>query len=121
MHGRDVLLFNVSEPDDALRRELCAGEFVHVYPSRAQLMDGLAQYVVSRKWTNLLEFQGPTAADAAVTAAFLLLCAGACGYLLKKTPPARLRSHRALSVAAAAASDRQHRSRAGSVALDLGP
>jgi ABC transporter substrate binding protein (PQQ-dependent alcohol dehydrogenase system) len=70
MRGRDVLLFNVSEPDDALRRQLCAGEFVHVYPSRAQLMDGLVQYVVSRKWTNLLEFQGPSPADAAMTAAF---------------------------------------------------
>ncbi len=70
MHGRDVLLFNVSEPDDALRRELCAAEFVHVYPSRAQLMDGLVQYIVSRKWTNLLELQGPSAADLAMTAAF---------------------------------------------------
>lgn len=69
MHGRDVLLFNVSEPDDALRRQLCAPEFVHVYPSRAQLMDGLVQYVVSRKWTNLLEFQGPSLADAATTGA----------------------------------------------------
>jgi ABC transporter substrate binding protein (PQQ-dependent alcohol dehydrogenase system) len=70
MHGRDVLLFNVSEPDDALRRQLCAPEFVHVYPSRAQLMDGLIQYVVSRKWTNLLEFDGPSQDDAAMTAAF---------------------------------------------------
>jgi ABC transporter substrate binding protein (PQQ-dependent alcohol dehydrogenase system) len=70
MHGRDVLLFNVSEPDDALRRQLCAAEFVHVYPSRAQLMDGLVQYMVSRKWTNLLEFEGPSSADAAMTAAF---------------------------------------------------
>ncbi len=70
MHDRDVLLFNVSEPDDALRRQLCAPEFVHVYPSRAQLMDGLVQYVVSRKWSNLLEFQGPSAADAAMTRAF---------------------------------------------------
>ena len=70
VHGRDVLLFNVSEPDDALRRQLCAPEFVHVYPSRAQLMDGLIQYVVSRKWTNLLEFEGPSPADATMTAAF---------------------------------------------------
>jgi ABC transporter substrate binding protein (PQQ-dependent alcohol dehydrogenase system) len=70
MHGRDVLLFNVSAPDDALRRQLCAAEFVHVYPSSAQLMDGLVQYLVSRKWTNLLEFQGPSSADAAMTAAF---------------------------------------------------
>jgi ABC transporter substrate binding protein (PQQ-dependent alcohol dehydrogenase system) len=70
MHGRDVLLFNVSEPDDALRRQLCASEFVHVYPSRAQLMDGLVQYAVSRRWTNLLELQGPSPADAAMAAAF---------------------------------------------------
>ena len=70
MHGRDVLLFNVSEPDDALRRTLCAPEFVHAYPSRAQLMDSLVQYVVSRKWTNLLEFQGPSPDDATMTAAF---------------------------------------------------
>jgi ABC transporter substrate binding protein (PQQ-dependent alcohol dehydrogenase system) len=70
VRGRDLLLFNVSEPDDALRRDLCAVEFVHVYPSRAQLMDGLMQYVVSRKWTNLLEFQGPSPDDAAMATAF---------------------------------------------------
>jgi ABC transporter substrate binding protein (PQQ-dependent alcohol dehydrogenase system) len=70
MHSRDVLLFNVSEPDDALRRTLCAPEFVHAYPSRAQLMDSLVQYIVSRKWTNLLEFQGPSPDDATMTAAF---------------------------------------------------
>jgi ABC transporter substrate binding protein (PQQ-dependent alcohol dehydrogenase system) len=70
VRGRDVLMFNVSESDDALRRDLCAAEFVHVYPSRAQLMDGLVQYVVSRKWANLLEFQGPTTDDAVMTAAF---------------------------------------------------
>jgi ABC transporter substrate binding protein (PQQ-dependent alcohol dehydrogenase system) len=70
VRGRDVLLFNVSEPDDALRRDLCAAEFVHVYPSRAQLMDGLVQYVVSRKWTNLLVFEGPSLGDAAMATAF---------------------------------------------------
>jgi ABC transporter substrate binding protein (PQQ-dependent alcohol dehydrogenase system) len=68
--GRDVLVFNVSEPDDALRRDLCAREFVHVYPSRAQLMDGLAQFMVSRKWRDILVFEGPSPADAAATAAF---------------------------------------------------
>lgn len=70
VRGRDLLLFNVSEPDDALRRDLCAAEFVHVYPSRAQFMDALVQYVVSRKWNNLLELQGPSPDDAAMTAAF---------------------------------------------------
>jgi ABC transporter substrate binding protein (PQQ-dependent alcohol dehydrogenase system) len=70
VRGRDVLLFNVSEAADSLRRDLCAGEFVHVYPSRAQLMDGLVQYVVSRKWRDLLVFEGPLPADAAMAAAF---------------------------------------------------
>jgi ABC transporter substrate binding protein (PQQ-dependent alcohol dehydrogenase system) len=68
--GRDVLLFNVSEPDDALRRDACVPEFVHVYPSRAQLMDGLVQYVVSRKWNNLLVFEGSSPGDVATSAAF---------------------------------------------------
>jgi ABC transporter substrate binding protein (PQQ-dependent alcohol dehydrogenase system) len=70
VRGRDALLFNVSEPEDSLRRDLCAPEFVHVYPSRAQLMDGLAQFAVSRKWRDLLVFEGPSPADAAMTAAF---------------------------------------------------
>jgi ABC transporter substrate binding protein (PQQ-dependent alcohol dehydrogenase system) len=70
VHGRDALLFNVSEPDDSLRRAVCAAEFVHTYPSRAQLMDGLVQFLVSRKWRDLLVLEGPSPTDAAVTAAF---------------------------------------------------
>ena len=68
--GRDALLFNVSEPDDSLRRDVCAAEIVHVYPSRAQLADGLVQYIVSRKWRDLLVLQGPAAEDATMTTAF---------------------------------------------------
>ena len=70
VRGRDVLLFNVSEPDDSLRRDLCAAEFIHVYPSRAQLMDGLVQYFISRKWRDLIILEGPQPADATMTAAF---------------------------------------------------
>jgi ABC transporter substrate binding protein (PQQ-dependent alcohol dehydrogenase system) len=70
MAGREALFFDVSTPDDSLRRDLCAAEFIHVYPARAQLMDGLMQYLVSRKSTNLLVFEGPSAEDAAMTAAF---------------------------------------------------
>lgn len=70
VRGRNLLLFNVSEPDDALRRRLCAAEFVHAYPSRAQLMDGVVQYVISRKWPNLLVLEGPMPDDRAMTAAF---------------------------------------------------
>jgi ABC transporter substrate binding protein (PQQ-dependent alcohol dehydrogenase system) len=68
--GRDALLFNVTAPEDSLRRDLCAREVVHTLPSQAMLMDGLVQHLASRKWQNILVLQGPAPADAAVTKAF---------------------------------------------------
>jgi ABC transporter substrate binding protein (PQQ-dependent alcohol dehydrogenase system) len=62
--GRDALLFNVAAPDDSLRRDLCAREFVHVIPSLAMRMDALMQYLVSRKWRDVLVFEGPLPGDA---------------------------------------------------------
>ena len=61
VHGRDVLLFNVTAPDDSLRREVCAREIVHTLPSLAMSMDGLMQYLVSRKWRDYLVLRGPAA------------------------------------------------------------
>ena len=69
--GRDVLLFNVSAPEDTLRRDLCAREVVHAMPSRAQLMDGLVQFLVSKKWRDYLILEGPEPKDAEMTKAFL--------------------------------------------------
>ena len=153
VRGRDALLFNVSEPDDSLRRDLCAPEFVHVYPSRAQLMDGLVQFAVSRKWRDLLVLEGPSPADAAMTAAFAhsaqkfgarivahqhfkpgtdprereqndpaLLSAINRDFDvgLRRRRRLRFRPHGALSAGAPASGHRQHRSRAGGLALDLG-
>jgi ABC transporter substrate binding protein (PQQ-dependent alcohol dehydrogenase system) len=68
--GRDALLFNVSAPDDALRRSLCAAEFVHTMPSLAMSMDALVQYLVSRKWRDYLVLQGPAPDDDMRTKAF---------------------------------------------------
>jgi ABC transporter substrate binding protein (PQQ-dependent alcohol dehydrogenase system) len=67
--GRDVLVFNATAADDGLRRDLCAAEFVHTLPSLAMSMDGLMQYLVSRKWSNLLVLEGPAPADAAMVKA----------------------------------------------------
>jgi ABC transporter substrate binding protein (PQQ-dependent alcohol dehydrogenase system) len=67
--GRDVLLFNVSAPDDTLRRDLCAREFVHVIPSLAMAMDAVVQYLVFRKWRDVLVLEGPEPADAATVKA----------------------------------------------------
>ena len=68
--GRDALLFNVSAPEDALRRDMCAMEVVHTMPSRAQMMDGLVQFLVSRKWRDYLVLRGPKPGDIEMTAAF---------------------------------------------------
>jgi ABC transporter substrate binding protein (PQQ-dependent alcohol dehydrogenase system) len=70
VRGREALLFNVSAPDDVLRRELCAPELVHTLPSLAMSMDALAQYLMSRKWRDVLVLEGPLAADAAMAATF---------------------------------------------------
>jgi ABC transporter substrate binding protein (PQQ-dependent alcohol dehydrogenase system) len=70
VRGRDILVFNGTASDDMLRRNLCAAEFVHTLPSMAMGMDALMQYLVSRKWTNLLAFEGPLPADATMTKAF---------------------------------------------------
>src|SRR5215510_12324913 len=67
--GRDVLVFNATATDDTLRRDLCAAEFVHALPSLAMGTDGLVQYLASRKWNNLLVFEGPLPADAVMVKA----------------------------------------------------
>jgi ABC transporter substrate binding protein (PQQ-dependent alcohol dehydrogenase system) len=70
MSGRDVLMFNISADDDALRRDLCAREVVHVIPSLAMRMDALVQYLVSRKWRDILVLEGPLPGDAEAVKAF---------------------------------------------------
>jgi ABC transporter substrate binding protein (PQQ-dependent alcohol dehydrogenase system) len=62
--GRDVLLFNVSAGDDGLRRDLCAREFVHVIPSLAMRTDAVVQFLVSKKWRDILVLEGPLPGDA---------------------------------------------------------
>ncbi len=69
LKGMQALAFNVSASEDALRRELCAAEIVHVAPSYAMRTDALLQHLVSRKWRDVLLIEGPEAGDAAVAAA----------------------------------------------------
>src|ERR1700730_7717144 len=61
--GLDASLCNTTASDDALRRDLCAPEFVHAIPSLAMRMDALMQYLASRKWRDILVFEGPLPAD----------------------------------------------------------
>ncbi|HXH01961.1 MAG TPA: ABC transporter substrate-binding protein [Candidatus Competibacteraceae bacterium] len=66
----DLLLLNVSARDDALRQTQCRANLLHLIPAEAMYQDALAQYLVARKWRQVLVLQGPAAADAARVASF---------------------------------------------------
>ena len=68
--GTDLLLFNVSARDDVLRQAQCQAHLLHVIPSHAMLMDALVQYLVSRKWREVLVLIGPRPEDEQLTTAF---------------------------------------------------
>ena len=68
--GREMLLFNVSARDDALRQEKCQSNLLHTSPSHAMKADAMAQYLVSRKWREVLLLRGPNPEDALEAAAF---------------------------------------------------
>ncbi len=68
--GRDLLLFNISEPADVLRGAGCRAHVMHVIPSHAMMTDALAQFLVARKWRDVLVLKGPEDEDLAFAAAF---------------------------------------------------
>lgn len=68
--GLPVTLFNIAAQDDALRGPACSARMLHVIPNHAMLTDALAQYLVLRRWSNVLVLQGPNPADAAFAAAW---------------------------------------------------
>ncbi len=55
---RDVVLMNATAPDDHLRGEACRPNVFHIAPSRAMLADGLAQYLMWKKWDEWLLIPG---------------------------------------------------------------
>jgi ABC transporter substrate binding protein (PQQ-dependent alcohol dehydrogenase system) len=55
---RGLTLINASALDDRLREEDCRANVVHVAPTRTMLADGLAQYLVWKKWRKWLLFVG---------------------------------------------------------------
>ncbi len=55
---RGVLLFNAGATDDRLREEDCRANVIHTAPTRAMLADGLAQYLVWKKWRRWLVVVG---------------------------------------------------------------
>lgn len=65
-----VLLFNVSAREDVLRGAACQPNLLHVIPSHSMLADALGQYLVFRKWDEVLLLVGPEESDKAWAEAF---------------------------------------------------
>ncbi|BBE74288.1 ABC transporter substrate-binding protein [Oharaeibacter diazotrophicus] len=57
------LIFNVSAREDSLREENCRANVVHVAPTYSMLADGLAQYLVWKKWPRWLLLTGALPQD----------------------------------------------------------
>ncbi|TFL16676.1 ABC transporter substrate-binding protein [Jannaschia formosa] len=67
--AQGALIFNVSEGDPALRDASCRANLLHTVPSTAMRTDALAQFLVLRRWDDLVLVEGEHAADAAYAAA----------------------------------------------------
>lgn len=68
--GKNIILFNVSATGDALRGPACQPELLDMIPSRAMLADALAQFLLARKWPNVLVLRGPLLEDKEDAVAF---------------------------------------------------
>jgi ABC transporter substrate binding protein (PQQ-dependent alcohol dehydrogenase system) len=64
-----AILMNTRDPDDRLRTDTCFKSLFNVAPSRQMLTDGLAQYLVWKRWTRWFLIKGSHPEDAALAAA----------------------------------------------------
>src|SRR5262249_28539031 len=62
--SRDVLIFNIKADADTLRGPDCLPNLIHLIPSAAMRADALVQYLVARKWRDVLVLEGPAPQDA---------------------------------------------------------
>jgi ABC transporter substrate binding protein (PQQ-dependent alcohol dehydrogenase system) len=67
--AREVTFFNVAARDDELRGAQCRANVLHLVPSRAMLTDALVQYLIAKRWRNILLVPGRSEADQAYAAA----------------------------------------------------
>ena len=56
--ARGETLINASALDERLREQDCRGNVIHVAPTRSMLADGLAQYLVWKKWRKWMLLVG---------------------------------------------------------------
>jgi len=65
----DLLIYDVSTRNDALREQECSAHVLHLLPSRAMRADALAQYMLKKRWQNWFLVTGPSDNDRLYAAA----------------------------------------------------
>ena len=68
--ARGMLFFNAGAPDDSLREKDCRANVFHAAPTRSMLAEGLAQYLVWKKWRRWLLILGSHPEDALLAEAY---------------------------------------------------
>ena len=58
-----ALVFNAAAADDSLRGTDCRANLLHTAPSYAMRADALAQFLVTKRWTDVALVTGPAPAD----------------------------------------------------------
>ncbi|MBI5717705.1 MAG: branched-chain amino acid ABC transporter substrate-binding protein [Burkholderiales bacterium] len=66
-----VIVLNAGQAADALREAQCRRNLLHLAPSERMKADALSQFLVARRWSNVLLLTGAAEADAARSAAVL--------------------------------------------------
>jgi ABC transporter substrate binding protein (PQQ-dependent alcohol dehydrogenase system) len=56
--AKPIIFFNTSAPEDSLREENCRANVFHIAPTYSMLADGLAQYLIWKKWPRWFLIQG---------------------------------------------------------------
>jgi len=59
----ETLIFNAGAADNILRNSECRGNVMHTLPSWSMLTDALTQFMLRKRWTELLLLVGTTDAD----------------------------------------------------------
>ncbi len=68
--ARQMLFLNSRAPDDELRSRSCRANVLHTAPSRAMLADGLAQYLMVKRWRRWFLVTGSAPGDKLQAEAF---------------------------------------------------
>ena len=66
----NTIFFNISDPNNDIRKNICLNNFFNTYPSNAMYTDSIAQYLVKKKAQKSLLLTGPLIEDEKMSSSF---------------------------------------------------